>query len=94
MKRVRGDDLLYRFFRDVLADHPEIFVRVPQMLVSAMGIWLPLDVYAELPVLLPWVVRDPKCRGSKAQGIPDAWSSPDENGYGHDHLNWPHFRPV
>lgn len=46
-----------------------------------MGIWLPLTVYEQLPVLLPWVVHDRSARGKPSQGIPDAWSSPDERGY-------------
>ena len=46
-----------------------------------MAIWLPLDVYREWPVLLPWVVRDSTCRGNKKLGIPDEWGAPDTDGY-------------
>jgi hypothetical protein len=46
-----------------------------------MGIWLPVEVYERWPVLLPWVVRDPRCRGNKRKGLPDEWSSPDALGY-------------
>lgn len=80
-KVVHGDDLLYRFFQDVLTKEPELFAKVPQMMLEAMGIWLPLDVYYDWPVLVPWVVRDPKCRGNPTKGIPDEWSSPDRRGY-------------
>jgi hypothetical protein len=80
-KVVHGDDLLYRFFQDVLPRDPELFARVPELLLGTMSIWLPLDIYREWPVLLPWVVRDPTCRGSKAKGIPDQWSAPDATGY-------------
>lgn len=78
---VHGDDLLYRFFQDALANEPELFEKVPQMMLEAMGIWLPRATYRDWPVLLPWVVRDPKCRGNKAKGLPDEWGSPDEHGY-------------
>lgn len=80
-KVVHGDDLLYRFFLDVLATQPELFAKVPKLMLESMAIWLPLDVYYEWPVLLPWVVRDPRCRGNLATGRPDEWGSPDKGGY-------------
>jgi hypothetical protein len=80
-KVVHGDDLLYRFFQDALSSHPALFAAVPQLLITTMAIWLPLDVYEQWPVLLPWVVRDPKCRGNKSKGIADEWSFPDDRGY-------------
>ncbi len=78
---IHGDDLLYRFFQDSLRDKPEIFAAVPQLLISNTAIWLPIDMYERWPILLPWVVRDPKCRGNAKRGLPDRWSSPDSNGY-------------
>lgn len=80
-KIVHGDDLLYRFFQDALQSRPELFAAVPLLLITTMGIWLPLDAYERWPVLLPWVVRDPKCRGNPRKGKPDEWSSPDAHGY-------------
>jgi hypothetical protein len=80
-KIVHGDDLLYRFFRDGFDRYPQFFAKVPELLVSVMGIWLPLDAYERWPILLPWVVRDPSCRGNKNKGLPDEWSGPDEHGY-------------
>jgi hypothetical protein len=80
-KNVNGDDLLYRFFQDALSRYPEIFMRLPQLLITATSVWLPLDVYRRWPVLLPWVVRDASCRGSRSAGRPDAWSSPNDLGY-------------
>ncbi len=80
-RMVHGDDLLYRFFQDAFDQRPDIFAEVPQLLVTTMGIWLPLDAYECWPVLLPWVVRDAGCRGNPRKGIPDQWSSPDEHGY-------------
>jgi hypothetical protein len=78
---VHGDDLLYRFFQDALRSEPQLFATVPQLLITSMAIWLPLDVYERWPVLLPWVVRDAQCRGNAKKGIPDQWSSPDTYGY-------------
>ncbi len=78
---VHGDDLLYRFFQQLISVEPDLGSRVSTLLLNSMAIWLPLDVYDRLPVLLPWVVRDPKCRGSKAHGTADSWSSPNALGY-------------
>jgi hypothetical protein len=78
---VHGDDLLYRFFRDLFAEDPEQAGHLAQRLLESTAIWFPLSFYAVHPVLLPWVIRDPKCRGSKAQGIADQWSSPDAEGF-------------
>jgi hypothetical protein len=80
-KVVHGDDLLYRFFRDLFKTEPELLGVVPQLLVESMAIWLPPEVYQHSPVLMPWVVRDPQCRGSKTKNIPDQWASPNEGGY-------------
>jgi len=80
-KVVHGDDLLYRFFEDALKSRPELFATIPQLLITTMGLWLPLDAYERWPVLLPWVVRDAKCRGNPRKGVLDEWSSPDAQGY-------------
>jgi hypothetical protein len=78
---IHGDDLLYRFFQEALRSNPELFSAVPQLLITTIALWLPLDVYERWPVLLPWVVRDPRCRGNPRRGIADEWSAPDESGF-------------
>lgn len=37
-RTVHGDDLLYRFFQDVLAREPELFAVVPHLMVRTMGV--------------------------------------------------------
>src|SRR5689334_8621591 len=78
VKVIHGDDLIYRFLRDLFTDE-ESFGHVAQALLASTAIWLPTSVYRELPVLVPYVVRDPSCRGGKGQ--PDQWASPDAAGY-------------
>ena len=80
-KVVHGADLLYEFFPHVLGEESDAFRAVPQLLLTTMGVWMPLDLYASWPVLLPFVVRDPDCRPKTAVGRVDAWSSPNEDGY-------------
>ena len=85
---IHGDDLLYRFFQTALAREPELFARVPNLLVQTLAVWLPTTLYRICPVLIPWVVRDPDCRGKKrADGTvirPDEWSAPNEHGFVRD----------
>lgn len=77
-KEIHGDDLIYRFLRDLFTDE-EAFGHVAEALLAATAIWFPTAVYRELPVLVPYVVRDPSCRGRAGQL--DQWASPDTEGY-------------
>lgn len=81
VRLIHGDDLLYRFFIQLSESEPELFAVVPQMFIESMAIWLPLEVYQHSPVLLPWVLRDTKCRGNAKKGLPDEWASPNKDGY-------------
>lgn len=79
-KVIHGDDLIYRFLRDLFANDPDRrFGAVARSLIAATAIWFPIDLYSTLPVLTPFVVRDPSARGGR--GNPDEWSSPDSQGY-------------
>lgn len=83
-REIKGDDLLYRFFNEVLPSHPQLFEKIPRLLLLSMAIWFPKNLYQEMPVLLPWVLRDPECRGKKRKGqapIPDQWGAPNAAGY-------------
>lgn len=81
-KVVHGDDLLYRFLSDLFAEDDGAYGQVPQLMLSSMAIWLPLEIYAKFPVLLPWVVRDPTCRGRG--GTADQWGAANSSGYFRD----------
>jgi hypothetical protein len=78
---IDGDDLLYRFFNETLKSDEELFERIPQLLIQATAVWLPYDIYARWPILMPFVVRDPGCRGNPKKGNPDQWGAPDDAGY-------------
>jgi hypothetical protein len=75
---VDGNDLLYHFLQKTLLEEDvEQFHALSARLVVAMGVWLPPEAYQRYPVLVPYAVRDPKCRGDKRRGIPDQWGAPD-----------------
>lgn len=83
-KLLNGDNLLYRLFQKLLAseDH-KVRSTIAGEMIQGMTIWLPTELYQKCPVILPWVVRNPKCRPHKLQGkqYPDRWGAPDEHGY-------------
>ena len=83
-KAVDGDNLLYRLLADLINQGGAHSQWLVQHIVADCSVWWHPKVYAECPVLLPWAVRDPLCRGSKSKGLPDEWGSPDAGGYFRD----------
>lgn len=78
-KLIHGDDLIYRFLRDMFTDDHGVYGEVPRALLAATAVWLPPSVYRSHALLAPYVVRDPACRGRN--GSPDEWGSPDADGF-------------
>ncbi|ROP51007.1 hypothetical protein [Streptomyces sp. PanSC9] len=75
-KLVEGANILKHFVPDPVA----LREQDPFTLILQTGIWLPLEAYAEWPIMLPWSVRDLSCRS--AGGVRrELWSSPDQRGY-------------
>jgi hypothetical protein len=96
---VEGNDVLYHFLQKTLLDSDaEQFRRLTSSLVASLGIWLSPDVYRRYPLLVPYAVRDPTCRGDKLKGIPDEWGAPDGAGLFRDDnsliKNLPRSLPV
>lgn len=75
-RRVDGDHLIYRLFMEVIEMPGQISEPVIDLMLERMSIWFKPEVYQQMPVLLPWVVRDPKCRKPV-----DQWASPDSKGF-------------
>lgn len=59
----------------VAGNDPELF-----RAAFGLGVWLPRELYALMPVLLPHVVRDNGCR-NKGQDRVDEWAWPSSEGY-------------
>src|SRR5437016_1655354 len=76
-----GNHLLYHFLQKTLLESDaEQFRQLASQLIAALGIWLSPDTYRRYPLLVPYAVRDPTCRGDKLKGIPDEWGAPDSAG--------------
>ena len=67
------------FQKQLMADNPDFAKSFIILAINALGIWIHPDFYLKLPVLLPFVVRDPSCRKNKVTGE-DEWASPNSEG--------------
>lgn len=79
-QRNNGEDILYHFFQKQLMAKDPAFARsfIKQAIV-ALGIWIHPDFFREMPIILPFVVRDSSCRKNKETGA-DEWASPNSAG--------------
>lgn len=76
-----GDDILYHFFqKQLMVNNPDFAKSFIVQAINALGIWIHPDFYQKLPVILPFVVRDPSCRKNKITGK-DEWASPNDEGF-------------
>ena len=79
-KRVDGQNIIYHYLQKILLNDDEFSVKLISNLLIDLSIWLPHNLYIQLPILLPYVLRDPKCRKNPNTGE-DEWGSPDDNGF-------------
>jgi len=84
MKLLDGDNVLYHYFKQdlVTEESPESKV-IMKKLLRNLAIWLPINLYQKLPVLLPFVVRDSRCRKA-VNKVAEEWSTCNANGYFRD----------
>ena len=79
-KEVKGENVLYHYLQKALrTEDVWLYQMLVARLVVSLGVWFPVDVYRRLPIPLPFVVRDTKCRRPV-----DEWGAPDANGYFRD----------
>jgi hypothetical protein len=84
-RQVDGNHVLYHYLQKELQRTDYwLFQMFVARIVTTLGIWFSPETFRRLPVLVPYAVRDPQCRGSKAAGRPDEWGSPDAAGYFRD----------
>ena len=71
---------LYRYLSEGMSSGPdsEEFSRLTMDLIQDLGVWWSPDVYAALPVIVPWCIRDRTCRYDQG---PESWGSPRSDGY-------------
>lgn len=81
LQSVDGNHILYHYLqKDLFESDIWLFQMLSSKLVASLGIWLHPEYYKELPVLLPYVVRDSSCRKS-VNKLKEEWGAPDELGF-------------
>lgn len=81
---IDGDNIIYHYLRDELIERDSSEGRVLiRRMIHDLSIWLPIELYRRIPVLLPFVVRDPSCRKSVNKRR-EEWGSCDSRGYFRD----------
>ena len=80
---IDGDSIIYHYFRELIERDTEKGRSLIRRMIHDLSIWLPLTLYQSIPVLLPFVIRDPSCRKSINKKR-EEWGSCDRNGYFRD----------
>jgi hypothetical protein len=81
---IDGNNILYHYIQKTLLPDEELKVFTKQLierLIIDLSIWFPPEVYEQIPILLPYVVRDAKCRRKKEGADKDEWGTADEKGF-------------
>lgn len=79
--RIDGQNILYHYLQKVLLEEENALSReLITHLLTDLSIWIPPNLYRKLPVLLPYVVRDPSCRRNSDTGE-DEWGAPSKSGF-------------
>ncbi len=74
-RRIDGGNAIYHYLQKVVIPRDDAFSReLVLRLVLDLSIWLPLDLYLAVPVLLPYCVRDASIRKQE-------WGSANPQGY-------------
>lgn len=84
MKLLDGDNVLYHYFKqDLITEESPESQALVRKLLRNLSIWLPIKIYQKLPVLLPFVVRDSRCRKA-VNKIAEEWGTCNTDGYFRD----------
>ena len=77
--------MLYHFLqKGLLEEDVWLFQMLTARLVASLGIWFPVRTYSVMPLLTPHAVRDTTSRKDVKAGRPEAWGSPNSDGYFRD----------
>lgn len=80
-RRIDGDNILYHYFaKNIFRKENQFAMELLERLLSDLSIWLPHNFYRRLPIILPYVVRDPSCRKRKKVET-EEWGSANNQGF-------------
>jgi len=80
-RRIDGDNILYHYFdKNIFRKENQFAMELLERLLGDLSIWLPHNFYRRLPIMLPYVVRDPSCRKRKKVET-EEWGSANNQGF-------------
>lgn len=79
--KIDGQNILYNYFqKNILKNEDEFSKDLLKRLLMDLSIWIPISLYRRLPIILPYVVRDPSCR-VKGDSGEDEWGACNSAGF-------------
>ena len=80
-KRIDGDNILYHYLeKTIFSEKNRFTMELLERLLLDLSIWLPPIFYRRLPIILPYVIRDPSCRKRKTMEM-EEWGSANNEGF-------------
>jgi hypothetical protein len=78
---IDGQNVLYHYIqKNTLRDEDEFSKELIKRLIFDLSIWIPINFFCRLPIILPYVVRDPSCRVKRDNGE-DEWGACNSAGF-------------
>ena len=81
---VNGENIIYHYLQKTIladSDNDEFSKELIGRLIIDLSIWFPIEAYRQIPVLLPFVVRDSSCRQKQLNSNTDEWGNANEHGF-------------
>jgi hypothetical protein len=80
-KTVDGQNVLYHYLqKNIMREDDDFSKELLKHLLTDLSIWIPINFYCRLPIILPYVVRDNSCRIKQLSGE-DEWGAANSNGF-------------
>ena len=80
-KKVDGNNILYHYIqKNLVSENDEFTKKLIEKLIIDLSIWLPLNLFKSIPILIPYAIRDASCRKS-ANNINEEWGSANSYGF-------------
>lgn len=77
---INGENIIYHYIQKTLiadVENDEFTKELIERLIVDLSIWIPKEVYNQLPIFLPYVVRDASCRNKEK----DEWGFANSEGF-------------
>ncbi|MCT4697609.1 hypothetical protein [Tenacibaculum haliotis] len=79
-----GENIIYHYIQKTLLSNTEnddFNKELIERLILDLSIWIPKEIYQQLPILLPFVVRDSSSRRKQPDTGKDEWGFSNNEGY-------------